>query len=46
VCWELWKERNCRIFDKKEIPVHAMISRIMEEIDVWRIAAAHIPLVV
>jgi hypothetical protein len=45
VCWELWKERNRRIFEKKEVPASAMIVRTLEEVDVWRIAGAPIPLV-
>jgi hypothetical protein len=26
VCWELWKERNGRIFDKKENSVQGLIK--------------------
>jgi hypothetical protein len=45
VCWELWKERNQRIFEKKDRSANAMITKILEEIDVWRTAGAPIPLV-
>jgi hypothetical protein len=45
VCWELWKERNRRIFDKKELPLPAMISRIKEEAAAWRQSGAPLPLV-
>jgi hypothetical protein len=45
VCWELWKERNRRIFDKKELPTCVMITKTLEVIDIWRIAGAPIPLV-
>jgi hypothetical protein len=45
VCWELWKERNRRIFEKKDMPVAAFISRIKDEAATWRMAGAPIPLV-
>jgi hypothetical protein len=45
VCWEIWKERNRRIFEKKERTATAMIANTVEEIQVWRIAGAPIPLV-
>jgi hypothetical protein len=46
IFWEIWKERNRRIFNKQDLPVHVFISRIMEEIDIWRLAGTLIPLVV
>jgi hypothetical protein len=46
VCWEIWKERNRRIFEKKEMPASAMIVKTLEEVDVWRMAGAPMPLVI
>jgi hypothetical protein len=46
ICWKIWNERNRRIFNKKDLPVHAFIYKIMDEIDVWRLAGAPLPLVV
>jgi hypothetical protein len=45
ICWEIWKERNRRIFNKKELPVQVFIPKVMGEIELWRIAGAPIPLV-
>jgi hypothetical protein len=45
ICWEIWNERNRRIFNKKDLPVQVFISKIMDEIDVWRLAGAPLPLV-
>jgi hypothetical protein len=46
VCWEIWKERNRRIFEKKVMTASVMITNTLEEVDVWRIAGAPIPLVI
>jgi hypothetical protein len=45
ICWEIWKERNRRIFEKKELPFTGLLVRIKDEADVWRLAGAPIPLV-
>ncbi|KAM0853990.1 hypothetical protein ACQ4PT_050734 [Festuca glaucescens] len=45
VCWEIWKERNRRIFEKKELPMAAMIIRLKDEAAAWKLAGAPIPLV-
>ena len=40
VGWELWKERNARVFRSKAAPV-AIVTRIMkEEMSIWAIAGA------
>lgn len=41
--WEIWKERNRRIFKKEELPVEALLSKIREEISLWNLAGANIP---
>jgi hypothetical protein len=45
ICWEIWKERNRRIFEKKELPFTGLLVRIKDEVGVWRLAGAPIPLV-
>jgi hypothetical protein len=45
VCWELWKERNRRIFDKKENSVQGLIRIITDEAKMWKQAGANISLV-
>jgi hypothetical protein len=45
ICWEIWKERNRRIFNKKDQPVHVFIHNVMGEIELWRIAGAPTPMV-
>jgi hypothetical protein len=45
ICWELWKEQNRRIFDKKEQDVAGLIGKIMDEARAWKQAGAPIPLV-
>ena len=44
ICWELWKERNRRIFNKKELSVGALINMIKEEAISWKLAGAPLPL--
>ncbi|KAM0847321.1 hypothetical protein ACQ4PT_055094 [Festuca glaucescens] len=45
ICWEIWKERNRRIFKKKELPMTALIVRLKDEAAAWKLAGAPIPLV-
>ena len=40
VCWELWKERNARIFDHSEVPSFMVAARIKEEASTWILAGA------
>jgi hypothetical protein len=45
ICWEIWKERNRRIFEKKELPIADFFGRLKEEAVAWKLAGAPIPLV-
>ena len=38
ICWEIWKERNARIFDRLEAPSFMVISKIKDEISTWSLA--------
>jgi hypothetical protein len=40
VVWEIWKERNRRIFDHKEVATSFLLSRIKEEASFWVLAGA------
>ncbi|KAI4973360.1 hypothetical protein ZWY2020_029068 [Hordeum vulgare] len=42
ICWELWLERNRRIFQQKELPVPILISRIRDEAATWKLAGCPI----
>lgn len=33
--WEIWKERNARIFDNKELPAQALLGNIKIEANTW-----------
>jgi hypothetical protein len=33
--WEIWKERNCRVFSRKESPVHNLVYKVKEEFSLW-----------
>ena len=41
--WEIWCERNRRIFQKVELSAQALMSRIREEATLWNVAGATIP---
>jgi len=36
--WMIWKERNARIFDSKQLTVAELLLRVKEEADVWLLA--------
>ena len=40
ICWEIWNERNGRIFRHKESSVLTMLAKIKEEARAWRLAGA------
>ncbi|KAE8770644.1 hypothetical protein D1007_57563 [Hordeum vulgare] len=43
VCWEIWKERNRRIFDKKVRSIQATMVLIRDEASIWWLAGCHVP---
>lgn len=40
VCWEIWKERNARIFEHKESATAQLLQKIKDEARVWVMAGA------
>ena len=40
VGWELWKERNARVFRNKAAPLAIIMRCIKEEVSIWAIAGA------
>jgi hypothetical protein len=40
VGWEIWKERNARVFRNKAAPVEVVLRNIKEEMSLWAIAGA------
>jgi hypothetical protein len=38
VCWEIWKERNARVFRRKFIPSGQLFAKIKEESRAWALA--------
>jgi exonuclease III len=40
VCWEIWKERNARVFERTEAPNFMVLQRIKDEATLWRSAGA------
>jgi hypothetical protein len=40
VTWEVWNERNARVFHNKSAPLHVMLDRVKREARLWVIAGA------
>ena len=38
ICWQLWKERNDRTFDRRVRTIEQVIDRIFDEIAAWSLA--------
>ena len=43
VSWEVWRERNRRLFQKELMPKTVLVRKIAEEIHLWNMAGAGIP---
>uniref|UniRef100_A0A453ELE9 Uncharacterized protein n=1 Tax=Aegilops tauschii subsp. strangulata TaxID=200361 RepID=A0A453ELE9_AEGTS len=43
IAWELWRERNRRLFQKEAQQKAALIRLIKDEIHLWNMAGAGIP---
>ena len=41
--WEIWMERNRRVFQQKELSVDLLVTRIRDEAILWNVAGAVIP---
>jgi len=40
VIWELWKERNASIFQRRHLSPESLIAKIEEEVITWSLAGA------
>jgi hypothetical protein len=40
VCWEVWNERNARIFERKESTPMQLLWKIKDEAALWAMARA------
>jgi hypothetical protein len=40
VSWEVWNERNARVFRKNHVPPFVILSSIKKEVRLWVIAGA------
>ena len=40
VSWEIWKERNARVFRNVAVPVGVLVARIKDEMALWCLAGA------
>lgn len=45
IMWEIWKERNAKKFDKRELSTQALLTKIKGEANAWMLAGAK-PLVI
>lgn len=43
LCWEVWLERNRRIFHHKELLVAMLIVRIRNKVPTWKLFGCPIP---
>jgi hypothetical protein len=43
IIWEIWKERNCQVFNCTESPITTLVSKIKEEFSLWLSAGAKVP---
>jgi hypothetical protein len=41
--WEIWRERNRRIFQQEELSIQGLLVRIRDEATLWNMAGASIP---
>jgi hypothetical protein len=40
VSWEIWKERNARVFRNKSVTIAMLVTKIKDEANLWRLAGA------
>ena len=40
ISWELWKERNARVFRNVSAPLMILVEKIMDEAALWALAGA------
>ena len=40
ISWELWKERNARVFRNVSAPTMILVEKIMDEATMWTLAGA------
>ena len=43
VAWDIWEERNRRVFQQREMTTAQLIRIVREEINLWNLAGAKIP---